>query len=144
MIESENPRVLIAVLEAAKNRSAARKDALAEIVAWDDLFRFGKGLKDEVVKELTRLDSAMSSKWVSSLQRTTEFVSSNQTTQSAQDSTKGVVSSSADDQWSEPDLNSSLPMSYMNLSGKPKRKLSGAIVDMRTTLFLSCCFGACR
>jgi len=102
MIESENPRVLIAVLEAAKNRSVACKDALAEIVAWDDLFRFGKGFKDDVVKELARLDFAMSSKWVSSLQRTTAFVSSNQTLHSAQDSAMGVVLSSADDHWSEP------------------------------------------
>ena len=102
LIETENPRVLVAILEAARNRPAPHKEALEEIVAWDDLFRFGKGLKDEVVKELTRLDSAMSSKWVSSLQRTVAFVSSYQTAQPTQVSGTHVVLSSADGQWSKP------------------------------------------
>jgi hypothetical protein len=102
LIENENPRVLVAILEAAKNRPIPRKEALGEIVAWDDLFRFGKGLKDDVVKELTRLGFAMSSKWVSSLQRTVAFVSSYQTAQPTQNSGTNVVLSSAGDQWSEP------------------------------------------
>lgn len=102
LIEHEGPPVLLAILEAARDRSAARKEAVAEIVAWDDLFRFGKGLKDDVVKELTRLGFAMSSKWVNSLQRTVTFASFHQTAQSGQNSRKKGISLPAIHQWTEP------------------------------------------
>jgi len=102
LIESDNPRVLIAILEAARNESAARKDELAEIVAWDDLFRFGKGFTNNVMNELTQLKPTISSKWVHALQTTVAFVSSRGAEQPVRDPATNDPSPSPIDQWSEP------------------------------------------
>ena len=112
LIDGESPRVLLAILEAAKNESAARKEALAELVAWDDLFRFGKGFKDDVAKELARLNFTMSSKWVNSLQKTVTFVSSHRNAQPVRNSAMNRTPPSAYGQWSNRS-DSRRPMNYM-------------------------------
>jgi hypothetical protein len=102
LIESDSPNVLVAILESASHSAPPFKTALSEIVAWDDLFRFGKGFKDDVVNSLTRLNYTTDSRWVESLVRTVSFVCSSHTAHSEKGSEAVPVSSSTDNQWSEP------------------------------------------
>jgi hypothetical protein len=75
LVDNRNSRVLVDILEASIGLPQKTRATLINVVAWDDLLRFGKGFNDKVVKALKQLN-APSSEWTRSLDSTVSFVSS--------------------------------------------------------------------
>src|ERR1019366_1277420 len=55
---------------------ASKRDEVAEILAWDDLFRFGRGYSDKLAKKLEDRGYVQDkARWVRALNQTVSFIS---------------------------------------------------------------------
>jgi hypothetical protein len=53
LIDSEERGILGTIFDANQHEAkASKRDEVAEILAWDDLFRFGRGYSDKLAKKL--------------------------------------------------------------------------------------------
>ncbi|WP_158819896.1 ATP-binding protein [Granulicella sp. S156] len=103
LIDDRNSPVLVAIAEASISLPQKTRATIADIVAWDDLLRFGKGFNDNVVKSL-KLVNALPGPWTRSLDSTVSFVSTYQTTHPDKDEETKPLSPAmqADSPWTEP------------------------------------------
>jgi hypothetical protein len=74
LVENHNSHSRVVVAEAIASLPAAKWTAISETLAWDDLFRFGKGYKDDIAGAL-KIAGVAVGRWGTALQATTSFVS---------------------------------------------------------------------
>ena len=75
LVDDDDSKLLALILDANRDGSNAGRAGVAEILAWDDLFRFGKGHSDNLAKNL--VDQGYVSEgatWVKSLTETASFL----------------------------------------------------------------------
>jgi energy-coupling factor transporter ATP-binding protein EcfA2 len=75
LIESADTKFLASIFDFARKDPFADRLKVAEILAWDDLFRFGRGFSDALSKQLSAESFAATTRWPQSLNETVSFLS---------------------------------------------------------------------
>jgi energy-coupling factor transporter ATP-binding protein EcfA2 len=92
LIDSEERGILGTIFDANQHEAkASKRDEVAEILAWDDLFRFGRGYSDKLAKKLEEGGYVQDkARWTKALNQTVSFISAlNQRAASVSDPQEG-------------------------------------------------------